>query len=104
MLKRAASDKQSQQYSSQLRVVLGVLLCTMVLSSLGIVYVRHSTREMFNQWHQLQALRDEMNIEWTQLLLERGTLSAEGRVDSIAQKKLGMRPPERSEVVWVEQQ
>lgn len=103
MLKKAASDKQAQHYSWQFRTVMGALLCTMVLSSLGIVYVRHSTREMFNEWHQLQALRDEMNIEWTQLLLERGTLSAEGRVDSIAQQKLGMRPPERSEVVWVEQ-
>lgn len=103
MLRRAASDKQLNQYSWQLKSVLGVLLFSMVLSSLGIVYVRHSTREMFNEWHQLQALRDEMNIEWTQLLLERSTLSAEGRVDYIAQHSLHMRPPERSEVVWVEQ-
>ncbi len=103
MLRKAASDKQAVQYSWQLKTVLGMLLLSMVLSSLGVVYVRHSTREMFNEWHQLQALRDEMNIEWTQLLLERSTLSAEGRVDHIAQHVLHMRPPEASEVVWVEQ-
>lgn len=79
----------------------GFVLVCLLSSALGIVYVRHATREMFSELNHLQASRDEMNNEWTQLLLEQGTLSTDGRVDTIARNTLRMHQPSGEETVWV---
>lgn len=79
----------------------GFIAACLLSSALGIVYVRHATREMFGELTHLQASRDELNNEWTQLLLEQGTLSTDGRVDTIARNALHMHQPSGEETVWV---
>jgi cell division protein FtsL len=98
--KYAAKRKNNQWQQNLLLSTIGMSL---LLSSVGIVYVKHSTRQMFGELHQLQAARDELNTEWTQLLLEQGTLTTDGRVDAIAQNSLRMRTPKPRDMVWVKQ-
>lgn len=99
MLNRTVQMRHSQQQKWQWKGLCGLLMLSLTLSAIGMVYVRFSTRAIFNQWYQLQAQRDEMNVEWTQLMLERAALSAESRIDRIAQQSLHMRPPTVDETV-----
>ena len=41
----------------------------------------------------LNKTKEELRIEWSQLLLEQGTLGSELRVEKIAREQLGMRVP-----------
>lgn len=84
-------------------LLLGFIGTSLLTTSLSMVYVKYSTRQMFSELSQLQVNRDALNNEWTQLLLEQSTLATDGRVDKIAAEKLSMHPPKSSEIVWVKQ-
>lgn len=85
----------------QQTIVLGFIGVSLMTTSLSIVYVKYATRQMFSELSQLQASRDALNNEWTQLLLEQSTLATDGRVDRIAHDKLNMHPPKSKDIVWV---
>lgn len=84
-------------------LLLGFIGSSLLTTSLSMVYVKYSTRQMFSELSQLQINRDALNNEWTQLLLEQSTLATDGRVDKIAAETLSMHPPKTSEIVWVKQ-
>ncbi|MCG3169070.1 MAG: Cell division protein FtsL [Pseudomonadales bacterium] len=71
-----------------------VLLVLAVASSFGVIYAAHTSRELFRQLERERRDENEIQIEWRQLLLERGTLSSHGRVESIARERLRMAPVE----------
>ncbi len=81
------------------RSLLGILLVMVLLSALGVVYTSHQSRRLFVELQSLQAVRDELNIQWGRLLLEQGTLATPSRVESIARSRLGMRPPLPEQIV-----
>ena len=90
----------SQTFSRQF---LGLLLLGgLVLSSaIGVVYIKHLNRSLHIQLQQLQGLRDKLHIEWTQLLLEQGTLGSDVRVEKTAREQLGMIIPSSNQVVVI---
>lgn len=90
--------KQAVWQQSILLSIIGISLMT---SGVGIVYVKHASRQMFSELNQLEVKRDALNNEWTQLLLEQSTLATDGRVDKIAHQTLNMHTPKPNEVVWV---
>ncbi len=98
-----AAKRSTQRQQWQQNMLLSIVGTSLLLSGIGIVYVKHSTRQMFSELHQLQTSRDQLNTEWTQLLLEQGTLTTDGRVDAIAQNTLKMRAPKPKDMVWVRQ-
>ncbi|MCB1632056.1 MAG: cell division protein FtsL [Pseudomonadales bacterium] len=71
-----------------------VLLVLVVASSFGVIYTAHSSRELFRQLEQARRDENEIQNEWRQLLLERGTLSSHARVEAIARERLRMVPVE----------
>jgi len=78
-----------------------VLVLAVMGSALGVVYSRHESRKLFVELRQLQAIRDDMNIEWGRLQLEEGTWSAHGRLEGIARARLEMRMPRPDDVVII---
>ena len=86
---------QSQKLSS-------VLLSLLVLSSaFAVIYTKYLGRNLHIQLQQLQEHRDKLHIEWTQLLLEQGTLGSDIRVAEIAKKRLKMQSPTQDQVLVV---
>ncbi len=77
-------------------VILG--LATM-LSAVAVVYVRHQNRLVFMAGQAQQNYRDELDIEWRRLMLERATWSTEHTVAVEARKKLQMQSPPPSEII-----
>ncbi len=79
-------------------MTLGILL---FFTALGIVFFKHSNRQLLIELHSLQTERDALNSEWSQLLLEESTLVTHSRVEGIATKELHMRVPQDNEIIWV---
>jgi cell division protein FtsL len=80
-----------------------MLLGLLVLSSaLGVVYTKYLNRNLHIQLEALQDSRDNLHVEWTQLLLEQGTLASDLRVEKIAREKLGMIVPSNKEIVVIQ--
>jgi len=78
-----------------------LLVVLVLLSSLAVVMSSFEYRQLFNQYQGLVNQRDELQVEWGQLLLEQSAWSANNRVEQQAVKQIGMKVPsiEQIEIV-----
>ncbi len=70
-------------------------------SAIGTIYTKHLKRSLHIQLEQLQDSRDKLHVEWTQLLLEEGTLGSDVRVEKVAREQLKMITPVQSHTVVI---
>ncbi|MBI5462612.1 MAG: cell division protein FtsL [Gammaproteobacteria bacterium] len=82
-------------------LTLPILLLVVIASALGVVYSKYQSRKLFIVLQNLEAARDEMNIEWGQLQLEQSTWATHGRVEGLAREQLKMTTPDPGAVVIV---
>lgn len=80
---------------------IGVLLGLVIISALGVVYVKHQNRMLFVELRELQKQRDAMDVDWGRLQLEQSTWATHARIEEVARRKLAMRNVEYNEVVIV---
>lgn len=78
--------------------VIGLALLVFV-SAFAVVYTKAQERAYFSELQMMQRTYDKKQVEYGQLLLEQSSWSTPGRVQRIAQKKLGMQVPSASRVV-----
>ncbi len=81
---------------------LVLLFAAVLTSAVGVVYSKHESRKLFIQLQALQAMRDDLSIEWGRLQLEQSTWAAHGRIETIAADRLHMHLPTVSSIVAVE--
>ena len=79
-----------------------VLLGLMLVSAVSTIFVTHLNRHAFSQYQGALQLRDELDIEWGQLLLEQSAQASHSRVEQLARKRLAMKAPEASKIVLVQ--
>ncbi len=72
-------------------VLLSVLLVVTAASAVAVAWARHQTRILFVELRRLERERDQLDIEFTKLQLERATLADAGRVERIARERLRLR-------------
>ncbi|MCB1644234.1 MAG: cell division protein FtsL [Pseudomonadales bacterium] len=82
-------------------LVLLVLLGVALISSVGVVWSVHLTREQYSELQELQAAQDFLDVEYEKLLLEQGAWSDYARIDSVSRNELKMKPPSLAELVVV---
>lgn len=79
--------------------LLGVALAAAVVgSAVAAVDARHQARQLFIELQALHRDRDELNVEWRQLQIERSTWAAHARVEQLAREKLDMAVPAPKEI------
>ncbi|MEH6358219.1 MAG: cell division protein FtsL [Pseudomonadales bacterium] len=78
------------------------LLGLMLVSAVAVIYVTHLNRHSFSQYQAALQLRDQLDIEWGQLLLEQSAQASHSRVEQLARKRLAMKAPEASQIVLVQ--
>ncbi len=83
------------------RVAVGVVAGLFLVTALAVVHVRHQNRLTFLDLQALQAERDRLNVEWGQLLLERGTWGNHQVVEQKARSELRMTVPSEEQTVSV---
>ena len=80
-------------------LLLGVLLVAAVVgSAVAAADARHQARQRFIELQALNRARDELNIEWRQLQIERSTWATHARVEQLAREKLDMDVPSPADV------
>jgi cell division protein FtsL len=84
-----------------LAIAVPILWVAALGSAAGAIYCKHRAREMFVQLEQLNARRDNLEIEWGQLQLEQSAWSTHAFVERVASTKLhmAMPPPKQIEII-----
>jgi cell division protein FtsL len=84
-----------------MRKQLALLTVAVVACALMVIDLRHRNRLLFAELQTVTHERDELNIEWGQLLLEQGAWSEQRRVEDTARVRLGMALPSAEQTVVV---
>lgn len=75
-------------------LLLLILTAAVLVSAIGVVVLRHESRQLFVALQEAEAARDTARVEWSRLQLEQAWLGDAGRVESQAREQLGMKSPE----------
>ncbi|HKK02628.1 MAG TPA: cell division protein FtsL [Gammaproteobacteria bacterium] len=79
-------------------LLAAVLAAALTGSALAVVDARHEARQLFIELQALNRDRDELNIEWRQLQIERSTWAAHARVEQLARDELSMSVPAPADI------
>jgi len=84
----------------QQHILTYLLLLIVIISAFSVIYFTHLNRQATSQVEKLLAQRDELDIEYRNLLLEQSSLTESSDIESKASKLLQMkRPTPETEVI-----
>lgn len=83
------------------QIAILMLAIAVAFSALAVIYVSHSSRELYAAYQHNLAEKNHLFVERGQLLLERGTWMMQARIQNVAEAKLGMVVPDHKSVVIV---
>lgn len=86
----------SARMTSLLVCLLGIFI-----SGTSVIYTTHQSRNLFDELQGLQDQRNELEVQWGQLLIEQSTFGVEGRIERKAVEELQMEVPELGDIVMV---
>ena len=72
-----------------------------IVCALAVITSQHRARKLFIELEAAQEAARKLDEEHTQLQLEQSTWGTHKRVEAVASKQLGMRPPDASNTVVV---
>ena len=87
-------------FSARTQLVV-LLLLTLLVTGVSVVYATFKNRYLLNELQQLRNQRNELQVQWGQLLIEQSTFSLEARVERKAIDELQMKVPEFAQIVMV---
>ncbi|SET00128.1 cell division protein FtsL [Thalassotalea agarivorans] len=77
-----------------------LLMLLVVISAFAVIYFTHMNRQTTSDLENLLTERDELDIEWRNLLLEQNSLAEHSEIEKKAQRELRMQRPESgSEII-----
>lgn len=77
-----------------------LLLVLVIVSAFLVIYFTHVNRQTTSELEVLLTERDELDIEWRNLLIEQNSLAEHSAIESKAAKLLDMKRPNiKSEVI-----
>lgn len=80
---------------------VALALAVATVCGLGAVYAKHESRRLFMALQDMRETRDELNLEWSRLQLEQGTLADVSVIHQAARERLEMRAPSADSIVYV---
>lgn len=76
------------------------VMVLVIISAFSVIYYTHLNRQSTSDLEVLLSERDELDIEWRNLLLEQNSLAEHSAIESKAKKLLKMkRPTVKTEVI-----
>ena len=96
--------KRASLKAERYAMLLGfLLLLLLVISAQFVIYSSFEARGHINHLHQLERERNDMQVEWGQLLLEQSAWASHSRVESMVTEQLDMGVPLAQEIILVRQ-
>jgi cell division protein FtsL len=80
-----------------------MLATAVLLSALSTIYMTHISRLLHANYQHSLFEQDRLQVEHGQLLLERSAWMMQGRIQQLAENKLGMVVPDSKSVVIVQE-
>jgi cell division protein FtsL len=80
-------------------LLLLVLTAAVLTSAIGVVVLRHESRQLFAALQEAETERDAARVEWSRLQLEQAWLGDAGRVENQARGALEMESPENVRIL-----
>ena len=78
------------------------LIVALIITSISVVETAYTTRKLYSALQEILAERSRLTAEWSRLLLERGAVSSDLRIDRLAKSSLFMRAPDLSHIRLME--
>lgn len=78
-----------------------MLLIAVIVNAIWVSHTVHKTRKTVSELQSLERKRQQLDVEWSQLLLEQSTLGSYAEVERKAVDELGMHVPEIKKVVAI---
>ncbi|MEK9711743.1 MAG: cell division protein FtsL [Thalassolituus sp.] len=75
-----------------------VLWAAVLLTALAQINAVTWHRDLLKEWQKADAGRQQLTQEYSRLVLEKSTLMAHGRIDTLARKRLQMKEPEHTRI------
>lgn len=76
-----------------------ILLAGVLATAIGVVVLRHESRQLFVALQEAEAVRDDARVEWSRLQLEQAWLAEAGRVERLARDRLDMHSPDDTRIL-----
>ncbi|MEY8252945.1 MAG: cell division protein FtsL, partial [Colwellia sp.] len=70
-----------------------IVFLFVVMSAFSVIYYSHVNRQTTSELEVLLSQKDELNIEWRNLLLEQSSLAEHSAIESKASNLLEMKRP-----------
>lgn len=77
-------------------ILFSLLIFSVFVTALHVVLAQHQARRLFVEIQSLEKNRDDLNEEWTRLLLEQSTWATNARIETVARNELDMSMPDKS--------
>ena len=77
-------------------IVLFVVICT--ISAVTLVYSKQESRKLYTELEKLRNERDELNVEWRQLLTEESTWATPAFIERLASERLQLINPSPKDI------
>lgn len=71
-----------------------VLVAALLATAIGVVLMRHESRQLFVALQETEEARDTARVEWSRLQLEQAWLADAGRIERQAREEMDMISPE----------
>ena len=79
-----------------------LLVLVLMASSFLVIKKAYQTRQVYSGLQGERATRDALTIEWGRLLLERGAVGSDTRLDALARTSLGLKSPDLNQTIVME--
>ena len=81
-----------------MKLLQALLWLSVIASALVQVLAVQWHRDLMQEWQQTDQLRQTLRQEYSRLVLEKSTLTAHGRIDAEARRRLNMKDPDHTQV------
>jgi cell division protein FtsL len=78
-----------------------ILIFLLLMSALGIVYIKDLNRRTYIEFQQMQAQNEQLQADKSKLLLEQSAWSSQARLQQVAAQQLAMHIPPSAEIVML---
>lgn len=86
-----ASIYQQERQARRLHWGLWLLMAINLCMGLLLITLRYEARKDYTELAEAMRVHDELQAEWTQLLLEQSVYASETRIEQLAREKLNMQ-------------
>lgn len=80
-------------------LLFAMLVGSVLASAIGVVAMRHESRQLFAALQTAESERDAARVEWSRLQLEQAWLGEAGRVERQARAELDMESPDEVRIL-----